>query len=301
MFGSAKYRNYRYGADDHVAVVHTAHLPSSVVKFICGAIEASSHNGQFNYSRNFYPKDADSLMVRLPTMGGAIDFVWMEEFIAELEAAHLAELEAYLQVAGLEDYVLTDDEVQALANFDNLVWKEFLLEELFGESTRGKRLKSLDRVGGELPFVTAGESNNGISGFIGNDVTVFSSNTVTIDMFGSAKYRSYKYGADDHVAVVHTDQLPEGIAKFVCAAIEASSHNGQFNYSRNFYAKDADSLVVKLPISGGGSDMNWSDDGLRSSLGYIEDLVSAVTKLVIKDVVDYAKSKSDATRQVVEG
>lgn len=23
MFGSAKYRNYRYGADDHVAVVHT--------------------------------------------------------------------------------------------------------------------------------------------------------------------------------------------------------------------------------------------------------------------------------------
>ena len=28
-------------------------------------------------------------------------------------------------------------------------------------------------------------------------------------MFGSAKYRNYEYGADDHVAIVHTEQLPK--------------------------------------------------------------------------------------------
>lgn len=45
--------------------------------------------------------------------------------------------------------------------------------ELFGKSTRGKRLKSADRIEGTLPFVTAGEADEGVSAFIGNDVEVF--------------------------------------------------------------------------------------------------------------------------------
>ena len=63
------------------------------------------------------------------------------------------------------------------------------MEKLFGKSTRGKRLKSADRIPGALPFVTAGEAEEGVSGFIGNEVHIFRKNTTTIDMFGSAKYR----------------------------------------------------------------------------------------------------------------
>lgn len=126
-------------------------------------------------------------------------------------------------------------------------WREYRLDELFGKSTRGRRLKSADRVDGELPFVTAGEFDTGISAWIGNDVHVFSKNTITIDMFGSAKYRNYKYGADDHVAVVHTEKLQPYAVLFLTAAIHKSSHAGQFDYSRNFYARDADELKIQLP------------------------------------------------------
>lgn len=56
----------------------------------------------------------------------------------------------------------------------------------------GMGLESADRIDGTLPFVTAGEADEGVSAFIGNDVQIFSENTTTIDMFGSAKYRSYK-------------------------------------------------------------------------------------------------------------
>jgi hypothetical protein len=127
-------------------------------------------------------------------------------------------------------------------------WQEYKLCELFGKSSRGRRLKSADRIDGALPFVTAGEFDTGISARIGNDVHVFSKNTVTIDMFGSAKYRGYQYGADDHVAVVHTEKLPPHVALFLTAAIHKSSHAGQFDYSRNFYASDADELKIQLPI-----------------------------------------------------
>ncbi len=124
---------------------------------------------------------------------------------------------------------------------------------MYGSATRGKRLKSADRVPGALPFVTAGEAEQGVSAFIGNDVVVFKQNTVTIDMFGSAKYRSYNYGADDHVAVVHTEELSQRAAIFVASALNKAAHTGAFDYSRNFYAKDADALTIKLPVDQKGN------------------------------------------------
>lgn len=120
------------------------------------------------------------------------------------------------------------------------------VKSLFGESTCGKRLKGDDRIVGDLPFVTAGETNTGISAFISNDVELFSANTTTIDMFGSAKYRNYNYEADDHVAVVYTEHLNKYAAIFVTTSCHKSAHNGQFNYGHNFYAKDADELNIML-------------------------------------------------------
>lgn len=234
-------------------------------------------------------KDIKNYKAKVPIKNGSIDFDFMENFIEELEAERIEELEAYLSVSGLKDTQLTADESAALERFPNIEWSKFNLEELFGKSTRGKRLKGADRIPGKLPFVTAGEANEGISAFIGNDVEVFSKNTTTIDMFGSAKYRNYDYGGDDHVAVVHTENLSKYAAIFVTTSIHKSSHNGQFSYSRNFYAKDADELWISLPTKNGEPDFET-----------MELLISAVQKLVIKDVVLYAEKKIDATKTIVQ-
>lgn len=177
----------------------------------------------------------------------------------------------------LDNYNLTDEEYKTLNNFTNLRWQHFNLENLFGKSTRGKRLKSADREIGTLPFVTAGEANEGISAFIGNNVDIFQKNTITIDMFGSAKYRNYDYGGDDHIAVVHTEKISKFAAIFVTAAIHKSSHCGKFDYSKNFYAKDADELDILLPIDK-ANQPDYKTMGL---------LASAVQKLVMRDVVLY--------------
>lgn len=229
------------------------------------------------------------LKFSLPTKNGEIDFDFMETFITELEAQRVVELEAYLLVTGLKDYELTKDEKLALEKLNNVKWREYNLESLFGKSTRGKRLKSDDRIEGNLIFVTAGETNEGISAFIGNDVEIFPKNTVTIDMFGSAKYRNYEYGADDHIAVVHTENLSKNVAIFVTSAIHKTSYNGQFNYGRNFYAKDADTLDIMLPIKDNEIDYNFMDN-----------LISAIHKLVIKDVVLYADNRINATKLVIK-
>ncbi|MBK6701539.1 MAG: diguanylate cyclase [Saprospiraceae bacterium] len=60
-----------------------------------------------------------------------------------------------------------------------------------------------------MPFVTAGETDEGVSAFIGNDVTVFSEYTKTIDMLGSAKYRNYKYGGDEFIILLYNTSKNE--------------------------------------------------------------------------------------------
>ena len=56
--------------------------------------------------------------ILLPTLGGEINFSFMEKFIEELERERVEELDAYLRATGLKNYELTDAEKSALAKFD---------------------------------------------------------------------------------------------------------------------------------------------------------------------------------------
>jgi hypothetical protein len=274
--------------------VHTLKLPSHnfnryTGSFIAGALKQNLKGFDYGSQLSSSKLKKLDLKIQLPTKNGKIDFDFMERFVAELENEQILKLENYLSEIGLSDYYLTENEIQALGNYKNLSWGTFNLENLFSKSTRGRRLKSTDRVAGTLPFITAGETDEGVSAYIGNDVTVFSSNTTTIDMFGSAKYRNFKYGGDDHIAVVHTEKLPKYASVFVTSAIHKSSYNGQFNYGRNFYAKDTDALDISLPVKEEKPDYET-----------METVISAIHKLVIKSIVLYVERKKKELIKLIE-
>ena len=259
------------------------------IQLFIAACISKSLGHKYSWGNSISHKKIENDYVTLPrNKKGVIDFAFMEDFVRELEESRLRELEAYLLAANLTDYTLTAKEQSSLDKFAHLHWQKFNVHDLFGESTRGKRLKGDDRIPGNLPFVTAGEADTGISAFISNKVDVFSHNTTTIDMFGSAKYRNYEYGADDHVAVVHTEKLPKHAAIFVTAACHKAAHTGKFNYGHNFYASDADELDIMLPAKNGHPDIKT-----------METLISAAHKLVIKDVVLYADRRIAATKRVI--
>ena len=285
-----------YQAKDYIGYQHIqSFIPQfepfnpAIAFFIISASRMATSNGQYDYGHKFNREAMRKTSIFLPMKAdGSIDFDFMESFIAELEAERLAELEAYLKVTGLSDCELTEAEEKALEEYKNFEWKEFNLENLFGKATRGKRLKSDDRIAGELPFVTAGEAFEGISAYIANDVEIFEKNTTTIDMFGSAKYRNYRYGADDHIAVVHTESVPKMASVFLTAAMHKAAHTGEFNYGHNFYAKDADALNIMLPVKAGEPDYEA-----------MAMVISAIQKKVIKNVVRYADQKIQATKDVI--
>ena len=299
IFGNAFYRSYDFGAGDDTGVYWSDEVQYTErqLLFLAASIKRTLF-GKYSYGHKLRSSQSKNIKIPLPeTSKGKIDFAFMEEFVYEIEKSRVSELEnikrqkldAYLTALNLTSHTLTPQEEYAIQHFSKLHWREFNLKKLFGDSTRGKRLKGSDRLQGDLPFVTAGEVNTGISAFIGNKVTIFSPNTTTIDMFGSAKYRNYEYGADDHVAVVHTEKLSMHAAIFVTAACHKAAHTGKFNYGHNFYASDADELNIMLPTKNGVPDIK-----------IMETLISAAQKLVIKDVVGDAERRITATKYVIE-
>ncbi len=281
------YQKNDFCASVNILVLKSDWLSKNKGLFVTSII-SRNNNFKYDYGSKISKDRLNNDSIQLPVKNGKIDFKFMESFITELEVERIEKLKSYLIENGLDDYKFTDEEKLALKNYENLNWSSFNLENLFGKSTRGKRLKSTDRIAGTLPFITAGETNEGISAFIGNDVAVFSANTTTIDMFGSAKYRNFEYGGDDHIAVVHTEKLPKYASAFVTSAIHKSSYNGQFNYGKNFYAKDADNLNIQLPTKNNKPDFT-----------FMQTFISAIQKLVIKDLVLYADQKIEATKKAV--
>lgn len=292
MFCNAFVHLDDFCCDDNILVLQSKNPINHKALFYIATV-MNMDKYKFGYGKQYRINSLEAHKILLPTLGGEINFSFMEKFIEELERERVEELDAYLRATGLKNYELTDAEKSALAKFDEFdkwggVAKEFNLKKLFGSSTRGKRLKSSDRIDGNLPFVTAGEADMGISAFISNDVEIFKENTITIDMFGSSKYRNYKYGADDHVAVVHTENLPKHTAIYVATAIHKVANAGQFSYARNFYAKDADELNILLPVFNG-----------EICYEFMNDFIKAIEKLVIKDVVLWADKKIEATKKVI--
>jgi Type I restriction modification DNA specificity domain len=104
--------------------VHTLKIPnkefnSRTGNFIASALRLVLKG--FDYGNQLSSSKIRNLdfKIRLPTKNGEINFVFMESFIAELEASRIAELEAYLTATGLSNWTLTKKEEKVLTEFEN--------------------------------------------------------------------------------------------------------------------------------------------------------------------------------------
>lgn len=229
--------------------------------------------------------------ISLPTKNGEIDFDFMENFISQLEAFHLSQLEAYLLVTDLKNYTLTFAEQQALADFENgkVQWATYKFGEIFDNIKQGRRLKKDDQIAGDIPFVMAGVTNTGVVNYISNPVANFPKNSITIDIFGNAFYRNYDFGAGDDTGVYWNDEteLSKEVMLFLTKASEKAL-DGKFSYGKKLRSSQSLKIQMMLPTQNNAPNYD-----------YMALLISAIQKLVIKDVVLYADKKIEATKQAI--
>lgn len=254
-----------------------------------------------------------------------IDWNFMENYIKQLEAYRLQQLEAYLIATGLNDYALNDEEKKILSlsqinvsdevryskkvvEDEQIKFREFKLAASYFKNgkkvnvsndglfnimpTKKKINANTITFGGKYPYVARGESQNGIRGYINfdenylNPEKTISFGQDTATMF----YQPKAYFTGDKIQVFSLNdkygKLNESIALYLIAAVKRALVN--FAWGQSSFALEVISeLNVMLPV----------DKYDRLNLNYMENYIRAVEKLTIKDVVEYKDKMIALTKE----
>ena len=227
---------------------------------------------------------------------GSIDFEFITCFISELEARQISELEAYLVTTGLSDYVLNFEEKKILEIFrkDEIEWKEFKIVDLFEVKNSGNIL-SRDVVlnSGKIPYLSASRENNAVNSYISYDKKYLDKgNCVFIGgkTFVVTYQKNDFYSNDSHnLALYFKDENQKTKLKqlFFVSCIEKSLSN-KYSWGNSISNKKIQNDTLKLPVINRKIDFE-----------FMEILISAIQKIIIKDVVLYSNKKIEATKKLV--
>lgn len=238
----------------------------------------------------------------LPTKAGQIDFDFMESFIAELEAERIAELEAYLKVSGLDNYELSDEELKALRDYDSMEWREYRIGSLFSRIStkklpyKAKNLPTEALDDYELPCLTSSFRNQGLNYYVPREGATILKDVISIPS-NSDVYRAYFQSREftvlsDAYAIKWTDEdrnLSNYQYLFMVRAINKVTDLPIYSYKMKLggwnVVKDK---KILLPVI---------DDEI--AFNFMEDYARAISKLAIKDVVQYTNERIETTKEVV--
>ena len=129
-------------------------------------------------------------------------------------------------------------------------WEWFLYEDIF-VIKKGKRLTKAEMMDGEIIYIGATDSNNGITARIANREYIHDANTITVSYNGSiaeAFYQPKQFWASDDVNVLYAKfKLTRNIALFLCTLINKEKY--RFNYGRKWDKELMKKSYIKLPVN----------------------------------------------------
>lgn len=260
----------------------------------------------YKYSREYlatWDGKVENDTIFIPIKDDKIDFDFMESFIAELEAERVAELSAYLKVSGCDNYELLPQEKKALEQLKDIKWGEYRMGGLFDKIKTKKlpyKAKELPTVPiGEniLPCLTSSFQNQGLNYYAPKDGATVLKNVITIPQ-NSDVYRAY-YQSDDFTVlsdayaidwIYDTRKLTRNQYLFMVMCINKVTDLPIYSYKNKLggwnVVKDK---YIMLPEKEGKIDFE-----------FMNDFISAIIKLTIKDVVKYTDRKIEATKEVIK-
>lgn len=152
-------------------------------------------------------------------------------------------------------------------NLNDSRWEYF---DLIGENglfeiDHGKRLKTLNRIEGDIPLITAGKYNQGIAAYIveNNNMKLFD-HCITIDMFGNSFYHKEQFYCDDNIVTLHSKvEISDYAGMFISTVINMEQFRYSFGrqYRMTKYSK---SQKVLLPSLNGVPDYDFMEKYIKN-------------------------------------
>lgn len=285
IFGNTFFRDYEFGAGDDTGVYWSDenNYPKKVMLFFSISM-GRSLEGKFDYGNKLRSSESLDLKMLLPVKHGKIDFHFMERFIAELEAERIAELEAYLAATGLNDFQLTTEEQKAIDDYHHFVFDEFNVIDIFTvKNTRNILSRDIIKNSGNTPYLCASGEDNGVSSYIDfNKEFLEEGNCIFIG--GKTFVVTYQeknfFSNDSHNLALYLNQSDKRtrLNQLYLAACVNKSLGYKYSWGDSISHKKIQKDKVALPTKENIPDYD-----------HMAVFISAIQKLVIKDVVLFAE------------
>ena len=273
------------------------------IQLFLAACISMSLKHKYSWGNSISTRKIQDDIVLLPVKNGAIDFDFMESFVAELEAQRVAELSAYLKVSGYDNYELSAEELAALRKFINLPdenWGTYKVGDLFErvETTRlpykAKELPKQPIDDYVLPCLTSSFQNQGLNYYAPRTGATVLNNVISIPS-NSDVYRAYYQTRDFTVlSDAYAIRWKSGKIKispnqylFMVMCINKVTDLPIYSYKNKLGGWNiVKGKSIRLPEKDGEIDFDFMDR-----------FISAVKKLAIKEVVLYSDRKIAATKK----
>lgn len=222
----------------------------------------------------------------MPVKNKKIDFEFMESFIAELDA--------YLSVSGLKDYTLTEEEEKVLEDFTNSKFDEYKITDIFDIKNTGNILSTeVIANSGNTPYLCASAENNAVSSYIKyNEQYLDKGNCIFIG--GKTFVVTYQekdfYSNDSHNLVLYLKgERCTKLNQLYLATCVYKSLKHKYSWGDSVSKAKIKMDKITLPSLNG-----------KPNFGIMETFITAIQKLVIKDLVLYNDMKMAAARRSVD-
>ena len=232
--------------------------------------------------------------IRLPIKNTQIDFEFMEDFVAELDAQRIAELDAYLSVSKLKDYTLTEEEEKVLDDFSNLKFSEYNITDIFDIKNTGNILSTeVIANSGYTPYLCASAENNAVSTYIKyNEQYLDKGNCIFIG--GKTFVVTYQendfYSNDSHNLVLYLKgERRTKLKQLYLATCVYKSLKHKYTWGDSVSKAKIKMDKITLPSLNG-----------KPNFEIMEIFITAIQKLVIKDLILYNDMKMAAARYSVD-
>ena len=306
MFGNVFFRDFEYKMVTHARVFSLSYLEKELN--VREGLYLSSllffFSKLFSYSNMASWDKIKNLVIKMPiTDKGDIHYLYMQERIRELEEERIRELTAYLQVSGLEDYKLTDEEQEAIDKINNkkVKFEKFKINDVLDWQPQ----KEIDPLKINLltiennvkyPFYGQATINHGVISHESLKENVLNNKTgkPTILVHSNNQNCIYLetpfYLKDGHGAtsVLQNDNLNELNAHYIITCI-SKVITKKFNYDNKATKIALKNTKISLPVNKNN----------QIDYDFMKTYIKAIEKLVIKNVVDWRDKQISATKQIV--
>lgn len=299
-----------YQKEDYIGYQHIQSLvpkfapfSRAIANFIISSAHVSTSNNSYDYGHKFNRDAMKKTKILLPLKNGTIDFAFIESFITKLESERIEKLSDYLSTNGLDNYILSDEEWNAINSLNDIEWKEYRIGKLFNKiktkklTYKAKELPNEAQGDYDLPCLTSSFNNQGLNYYVPRIGATVLKDVITIPQ-NSDVYRAYYQSSEftvlsDAYAIdwkYDDRKLTREQYLFMVMCINKVTDLPIYSYKNKLggwnVVKDK---YILLPEKDGEIDFS-----------FMHTFISALEKLAIKDVVIYAERKTTSTKQVID-